>query len=159
MASDGDTAELRRQCESVADTVRAYARQIETGEYGGRYWVFINDTDDLAVSDTVDAANLDAAIDEVSDMTGLPADSFYAELDEAYDDPTVNETSIYDYPLAVVDERGREFAVVICTGGPHIEVVADGLNRARLEGYWWGSRCTLTGDYFDTFLDWFIERD
>lgn len=70
-----------------------------------------------------------------------------------------NVTPIDEYPLEVVDERGREFAVVLCTGGPHIEVVADGLCSARLEGYWAGSRCTRSGDYLSTFLDYFIDRE
>ena len=48
---------------------------------------------------------------------------------------------------------------MICTGGPHIEVVADGGCSARLEGYWWGDTYTLHRDYFDTFLDYFIDRD
>lgn len=69
-----------------------------------------------------------------------------------------NELPIGDYPLEVVEERGKPFAVVICTGGPHIEVVAEGNNRARLEGYWGGSRATWHGDMYDEFLDWFIDR-
>ena len=44
-------------------------------------------------------------------------------------------------------------------GGPHIEVAADGAGSARLEGYWWGDRHTVSGDQFDVFLDYFIERD
>lgn len=74
------------------------------------------------------------------------------------DEPTADDTPISEYPLEIVDERGREFAVVICTGGPHIEVVADGGYDARLEGYWAGERVTLSGDAFNTFLDYFIER-
>lgn len=66
---------------------------------------------------------------------------------------------LHDWPLEVVDERGREFAVVLGTGGPHIEIAADGLAGARLEGCWGGERVTLYGDVFDKVLDWFIERD
>ena len=64
-----------------------------------------------------------------------------------------------ELPLEIVDERGREFAVVIGTGGPHIEIAADGLRKARLEGYWGGECVTLFGDVFDEVLDWFIDRD
>ena len=70
-----------------------------------------------------------------------------------------DETPISEYPLEVVDERGREFAVVLATGGPHVEVVADGGSSARLVGYWGGLSYTLHGDRLDTFLDYFIDRD
>ena len=64
-----------------------------------------------------------------------------------------------EYPLEVVDERGRNFAVVLTTGGPHIEIEAEGNDCAALKGYWGGKRATLTGDVFDRVLDWFIDRD
>ena len=64
-----------------------------------------------------------------------------------------------EYPLEVVDERGRNFAVVLGTGGPHIEIEAEGYGRAALQGYWGGVRATLTADVFDRVLDWFIDRD
>jgi|APFre7841882724_1041349.scaffolds.fasta_scaffold225688_1 hypothetical protein len=73
--------------------------------------------------------------------------------------PTVNETPIGEYPKEIVDERGKQFAVVICTGGPHIEVAANGIDGpARLKGHWRGHRCTINGDQFDPFLDYFINR-
>lgn len=84
-------------------------------------------------------------------------DGYYVELIDLPDalDP---HDYLADYPLEVVDERGREFAVVLGTGGPHIEIAADGLAGARLEGYWGGERVTLYGDVFDKVLDWFIDR-
>ena len=64
-----------------------------------------------------------------------------------------------DYSLEVIDERGRNFAVVLTVGGPHIEIEAVGLSRARLEGWWGGDHLTFHADVFTQVLDWFIERD
>lgn len=64
-----------------------------------------------------------------------------------------------EYPLEVVDKRGRNFAVVLGTGGPHIEIEAAGWACAALHGYWGGEHVTLGGDVFDRVLDWFIDRD
>jgi len=108
---------------------------------------------------------------ETRDMLYESMESIKARLSDimiAIDDgvPYEDECDEYDatdylaeYPLEVVNERGREFAVVIGTGGPHIEIAADGLRKARLEGYWGGERVTLFGDVFDEVLDWFIDRD
>ena len=74
--------------------------------------------------------------------------------------PAVDGTPIGDYPKEVVDERGKPFAVVIRTSGPHIEVAANGVDGpARLQGYWRGHRCTIHGEQFDPFLDYFINRE
>lgn len=76
-------------------------------------------------------------------------------------EPTVSGVPLREYPLEIVDERGREFAVVLCIGGPHIEIVADGWHDARLAGYWWGESETLWEDAqasFTTVLDYFIKR-
>jgi hypothetical protein len=163
MTRDDDN--LRQQCESVADTVRRYVALIESGQYGGMYAVYADSpgqpTDRLIAEDIV-ASSEDDAIEQARESHGLGDDAeLYADCVDEFYEPCLPDGAgdITDYPLEIVDERGREFAVVICTGGPHIEIVADGGNRARLEGYWWGSRCTLSGDYFDVFLDWFIERD
>jgi hypothetical protein len=163
MTRDDDN--LRQHCESVADKVRKYAALIESGEYGGMYAVYTDTpeelTDELIAGDIV-ASSDDDAIQQARDAHGIADDvELYADCVDEYWEPCLPDDAgdIGEWPLEVVDERGREYAVVICTGGPHIEVVADGHNRARLEGYWWGSRCTLSGDYFDTFLDYFIDRD
>jgi hypothetical protein len=162
MTRDDDN--LRQQCEHVADTVRRYVALIESGEYGGMYSIYAETpdsvTDRLITSLVCDSE--DDAIARARDEYGLGDDvELYAELVDEFYEPCLPDGAgdISDYPLEIVDERGREFAVVICTGGPHIEVVADGVGQARLEGYWAGSRCTLSGGYFDVFLDWFIERD
>lgn len=72
--------------------------------------------------------------------------------------PTVDDVPLDEYPLEIIDERGREYAVVLSTGGPHIEIVADGSRRARLAGYWWGETAELDDDAFDILLDYFIQR-
>lgn len=66
---------------------------------------------------------------------------------------------LMEYPLEIVDERGRNFAVVLSTGGPYIEIEAEGNDRAALHGYWGGEHVTLSGQVFDDVLDWFIDRD
>ena len=130
----GNTRELlTAQIEIVSDDIREYVRQIESGEYIPQS----SDADD----DRCECWLCDNA------------------ADTPFDEPTLaDETPISEYPLEVVDERGRPFAVVISTGGPHIEVTADGDQRAYLVGYWGGEKVTRGGDHFDTFLDYFIER-
>lgn len=87
-----------------------------------------------------------------------------AEGNEVYteDLPEVDWLDAHDalseYPLEIVDERGKNFAVVLCTGGPHIEIEASGSGEATLNGYWGGEHIVLSGDVFDRVLDWFIER-
>ena len=100
---------LSEHMQAADETVRAYARQIDSGNYD--------------------------------------------------DEPIVEETPISEYPFEVIDERGREFAVVLRTGDPHIEVAADGLHDARLEGYWAGEHITFTGEHYSTFLEYFIVRE
>lgn len=83
------------------------------------------------------------------------------------DEPTItdnygNETPISEWPLEIVDERGRAFAIVLTIGGPHIEITADGQRDARLVGYWGGETVTRYDDSdgsFATVLDYFIDRD
>lgn len=154
--SNKDHENLLAQMKANADTVRAFAEQIESGQYGDSWTVFDADNDDQ-VRDGISAPSAEAAIEAYLEIVGDDGRELYAERNPA-DEPTVDETPISEYPLEIVDERGREFAVVLSTGGPHIEVVADGLSSARLEGYWWGDRATLHGDYLSTFLDYFIER-
>jgi len=82
------------------------------------------------------------------------------------DEPTItdnygNETPISEWPLDIVDERGKEFAVLIAYGGPNIWLTADGLSDARLVGYWGSETVTLWDDSarsFTTVLDYFIDR-
>lgn len=80
------------------------------------------------------------------------------ELPDDDDEWTDLHEYMQDYPLEVVDERGRNYAVVLTTGGPHIEVEAEGMGRAALHGYWGGEHVVLSGSALDDFLDHYIER-
>lgn len=96
------------------------------------------------VAETV--AEIVAAADAGHETYGNDADGYYWA----------------DYPLEIVDARGRSFAVVLSTGGPHIELTADGYENARLVGYWAGETATLYDDAENTltrFLELFIDRD
>lgn len=154
--TDRDRAMLAKQVEGTADTIAQYVAQIESGEYGNRWDIYNSDDDRIG---TVFLTDEDAErLRERSEEIGNRI-----ERDE-FDEPTIadeygNESPISEYPLEIVDERGREFAVVITVGGPHIEVVADGGQNARLVGYWGGETVTYHGDVYSTFLDYFIERD
>lgn len=63
-----------------------------------------------------------------------------------------------EYPLELVDARGRNFAVVLTVGGPHVEVEAEGCGNARLCGYWAGETVKLSGDVFNWIMDYYIDR-
>ena len=78
---------------------------------------------------------------------------FVEQISDGVDDPIVDDQCLDEWPLELIGEIGRCWAVTICTGGPHIEVTADGQYAARLEGYWGDDRYTLCGEYLDTFLD------
>ena len=66
-----------------------------------------------------------------------------------------------EYPLEIVWEVGEPFAVVLGTGGPHIEITGGGRQGAyTLHGYWGGEHVALsgapitrTGEYFRNFYD------
>ncbi|OHT47929.1 hypothetical protein BKG71_18715 [Mycobacteroides chelonae] len=175
---------LLEQVKGTLETIQAYAKQITSGnnfqrvleldpaedelDYyqkiaawcdeelpgtGGKYRELVvgfkgDDWSDIEV----ELAN---AIEEDSTNAKLEQDGIYVEFDE----PTVDETPINEYPLEVVDERGKEFAVVISAGGPHVEVVANGGSTPRLAGYWGGEKVTLhDSEALETFMDYFIER-
>ena len=51
-----------------------------------------------------------------------------------------------EYPLEIVWEVGEPFAVVLGTGGPHIEITGGGRQGSyTLHGYWGGEHVTLSG--------------
>lgn len=151
---------LMAQMESVSDDIREYARQIESGKHGNRWTVTDEDGNEYGtLADDERKAHENAVESADTGLTGDPG-NWEVERDE-FDEPTIvdeygNESPISERPLAVVDERGRQFVVVISTGGPHIEVTADRNQRAYLAGYWGGEKATLHGDHFDTFLDYFV---
>jgi hypothetical protein len=70
---------------------------------------------------------------------------------------------LYELPLEIVWEKGEPFAVVLGTGGPHIEIRGgtrhDGTGY-QIHGYWagehstWGSEgVSRTGEYFRELID------
>lgn len=64
---------------------------------------------------------------------------------------TYEDQDAVDYldemPLGIVWELGEEFAVVLGTGGPHVEIVGGGRNGGyRLVGHWAGETVTVTGE-------------
>ncbi|MBS4102390.1 hypothetical protein [Tsukamurella paurometabola] len=150
---------LNETIDGTAADIAEYARQIESGEYGNTWTV--RDGDGNEVADNVIADDADSALEIVGEKWNV-GDDWEAERNE-FDTPTIvddhgNETSIDEFPLEIVDERGKDFAVVIGTGGPHIEVTASGDGTAHLAGYWSSETVMRHGDQFDTFLDYFIER-
>ena len=153
----------------VAATVAEYAQQIDTGVYGRKMFeVYSADESD---PDTVgDCLGTFAADDEDDAYTAyvqsagvfLPRELVDIEEsdDGTCDEPTIvdddgNHESIYDWPLEVVVKIGRPLAVVISTGGPHIEIVQDlGEGSAHLVGYWGGEKLIRHGSEFQTVLDY-----
>lgn len=97
------------------------------------------------------------ALDNYLDSVLLTVRAYAEELQAGR--MIVDEIPLDEYPLEIVNERGREYAVVICTGGPHIEIVADGQREARLAGYWWGESAARHAPECDTVLNYFINRD
>ena len=138
----------------VAATVAEYARQIDTGEYG-RTWTVTDENGEEHV--VLDAGDESSAIELAFNLFGVRGDS--AEHVQS-NEPTIvdadgNPESIDDWPLEVVVKIGRPLAVVICTGGPHIEIVQElGEGRAKLAAYWAGHREFRHGPEFQTVLDY-----
>lgn len=67
------------------------------------------------------------------------------DFDGTYTDDDGDEMDALDMFLEVVNERGRNFALVSCVGGPHIET--EWVNGyATVEGYWGGDRVSLPLD-------------
>ena len=86
--------------------------------------------------------------------------AFVALLDSGDRDPIIEPHGrLSEWPREVVEERGRPFTVVVSdSGGPHIEVRADGNWPAKLIGQWGAVDETRHGAYLSTFLDYFIHR-
>lgn len=161
--------DLQGTLKATADRIAEYARQIQSGNYPVRYviWQETPDMDgDTIVGEAWATEESDAIAAWENAGNATFTDSHYVTDDETDDEPTIrddygNASPISEWPLEIVDERGKEFAVIITTGGPHIELVAHGLSDARLVGYWGGETVTLWDDSvgsFTTVLDYFIER-
>ncbi|AXC33647.1 hypothetical protein SEA_MICHLEY_92 [Mycobacterium phage Michley] len=154
--------------ERDAETIREYARQIESGEYGNRWIVTDEEGNEVATraNDADDALSLCA--DSPGDLVGT-VDEWTVERD-SFDEPTIvdehgDEFPISEWPLAVVVKIGQPLAVVvkigqplavqIAVGGPHIEIVQDLSNgSAKLAGYWGGEQVYRYGNEFQTVLDY-----
>src|SRR5690606_7204039 len=70
------------------------------------------------------------------------------------------DTDAMDYldelPLEVVWEVGEPFAVVLGTGGPHVEITGGGRSSGyELTVYWGGAEATVYGDAIDRTGDYF----
>lgn len=165
----------------VDQTVREFAESIESGEYVTRECVL--SLDQLAGDMWLEAlrvgmvARLGFDADDVNEAYGngdefsgneivdlLESDGTYL-VDEGnvfemtYHDSPVDEdgTPIDEYPLEVT-KQGKNYAVVITVGGPHAEVTASGNGSARLVVRWGSDTSYMTGEHYNTFLDYFIDR-
>lgn len=90
-------------------------------------------------------------------------------LDELWDNIDSGETpeelfeELDELPLEIVWEKGEPFAVVLGTGGPHIEIRGGGRHDGSgyaLHGYWsgeheviYGESITRTGGYFRELVE------
>ena len=153
---------LTKQVEYAAETIAEYARQISSGEYGNRWTVTDEDGNEYGtLADDEDQAFENAAESDSSGLAGKPED-WTVERDE-FDEPTIcdengNASPIDEFPLSVEVKIGRPLAVVISTGGPHIEIVQDlSDGSAKLAGYWGGEKVFRYGDDYQTVLDYFTD--
>lgn len=81
--------------------------------------------------------------------------------EQDHDDDTVLCGMRYmdDLPLELVEAIGTPYAVVFCTGGPHIEIVHDTREGgARLEGYWGGEKVVMRGPVYQWACDYYFDR-
>ncbi len=81
-------------------------------------------------------------------------------LDSGDPDPLVEPYGrLSEWPRDVLSERGRPFAVILTeSGGPYVEVQAEGLWPAKLVGHWGASRVVRHDPCLSRFLDYFISR-
>ena len=155
---------LTKQVEYAAETIAEYARQIKSGEYEGMWSVeLISDEapeDEEPTIYTYRAVSEDDAYRAYRENHPfyVPRENTDINVVESADEPTVDETPISEYPLSVEVKIGRPLAVVIGTGGPHIEIVQDlSDGSAKLAGYWGGEKVFRYGDDYQTVLDYFTD--
>ncbi|QPO16802.1 hypothetical protein SEA_KASHFLOW_203 [Mycobacterium phage KashFlow] len=147
--------------ERAAETIREYARQIESGEYGNRWTVTDSEGNVVTVCGATGSDALDSVYDTAEHRAAIVGEAEDWEVErDLFDEPTIvdeygNESPISEWPLSVEVKIGRPLAVVIGTGGPHIEIAQDLSNgSAKLAGYWGGERVYRYGDEFSTVLDY-----
>ena len=160
--SESTRDRLTEHVESVAEMVREYARQIDSGEYGNRWLVQSYDEPVDHNYDDIVADSENAAIAIAQERSAQYHDNWEAERDE-FDEPTIwdergNSTPISEWPLEVVVKVGRPLTVLITAGGPHIEIVHDlSDGSAKLAGYWGGEKVYRHGPEFQTVLDYLTD--
>ncbi len=148
---------LTKHMESIRQDVEEYARQIESGEYGQRWEVVNSDGDTLG---EVVASDEDQALDKAEFQWGETAEVAGLVLadEPATTDEYGNDTPISEWPLSVEVKVGRPLTVLLCTGGPHIEIVHDlSDGPAKLAGYWGGEKVYMHGKEFQTVLDYLTD--
>ena len=157
---------LEQHVDYTAQTIAEYARQIESGEYGNRWTVTDEDGNEyVTIASDEDQARTNAiSASELVDSHGMVGDPEDWDIErDSFDEPTIcdacgNESPIWEWPLSVEVKIGRPLAVVIGTGGPHIEIVQDlSGGGAKLAGYWGGEQVYRYGDEFQTVLDYFTD--
>lgn len=161
--------DLRAILTAIADDIAEYARQIQSGNYPTEYVIWRESPDNVGdtIAGEIWTTKESDAIAAWENAGNTFTDSHYVTENDADNEPTIrdnygNASPISERPLEIVDERGRAFAIVLTTGGPHIEITADGQRDTRLIGYWGGETVTLyddTAGSFATVLDYFIDRD
>lgn len=91
---------------------------------------------------------------ELSQQQAESTREMLTELWERIDNPGIDtedadQSELDELPLEIVWEKGEPFAVVIGTGGPHIEIRGGGRHDGlgyTLHVYWAGDHVTLRGD-------------
>lgn len=169
---------LTQTVDSYYQDIRDYADQIQSGVYQTREVVkdlshlfgdayvsalhdWLSQFDWYTLDSVGDPQNrwddLLCAIEVDLEEQGYIAEYGVIYSVEDHEDPTVDGTDIISYGLELVTEVGRPWTWVLGTGGPHIEIVADGSDRARLVGYWGGERVERSGYHIDRVLDYILE--
>lgn len=82
------------------------------------------------------------------------------DADEEYEGQAAREY-LDEMPLEIVWEKGEPFAVVLGTGGPHVEITGGGRSGGYdLNVYWAGDNArsrgeaiTRTGEYFREYVE------
>ncbi|ANT42061.1 hypothetical protein PBI_PAPEZ_94 [Mycobacterium phage Papez] len=150
--------------ERATETVREYARQIESGEYGNRWTVTDSEGNVVTVCGATESDALDSVYDTAEHRAVIVGEAEDWEVErDSFDEPTIvdehgDESPISEWPLAVVVKIGQPLAVQIAVGGPHIEIVQDLSNGStKLAGYWGGEQVYRYGNELQTVLDYLTD--
>ncbi|AHB31596.1 hypothetical protein SEA_HOLT_140 [Mycobacterium Phage Holt] len=155
---------LTKHVDYATETIREYARQIESGEYGNRWTITDAEGNSVTVIGSDESAALDSAYDTPERRLTLEGEAADWDVERnEFDEPTIvdeygNESPISEFPISVEVKIGRPLAVVIGIGGPNIEIVHDMSDgSAKLAGYWGGENVYRYGDEFQTVLDYLTD--